>query len=118
MIIHPDVTISKEVTIIGPTVVGSGSRVKKGAVIAHSVLLPGSVVAPWMTIRETLVTARPCRQSARSGGESAPSRAAFHLVGDFCNMEEESWRHPDSVRLREVHQFFNHDLYQFSSRRN
>jgi lipopolysaccharide/colanic/teichoic acid biosynthesis glycosyltransferase len=38
VVIHPDVRIDERVTIVGPAVIGTGSRIAAGAVVAHATI--------------------------------------------------------------------------------
>ena len=55
VIVHDDVVIEENATIAGPALVGAGSRVGAGAVVAQCLLGPGSVVPRNVTIRHRLV---------------------------------------------------------------
>ena len=55
LVIHDRASIDEGTTVIGPTVIGSGASVKKGAIIAHSVLMADSVVPAGSTVRQRAV---------------------------------------------------------------
>jgi lipopolysaccharide/colanic/teichoic acid biosynthesis glycosyltransferase len=55
VIVHDDAVIEENATVAGPALVGAGSRVGAGAVVAQCLLGPGSVVPRGVTIRHRLV---------------------------------------------------------------
>jgi len=56
VVIQQDVTIDEGVTIIGPALVGVGSRIKRDATVAQSVLAAHTVVDEGITIRHRVAT--------------------------------------------------------------
>ena len=63
VILHERVIVEAEATIVGPTVVGSGSRIQRGAIVAQSVLLDDTVVAARAPVRHRVASGR-CSTSA------------------------------------------------------
>jgi lipopolysaccharide/colanic/teichoic acid biosynthesis glycosyltransferase/carbonic anhydrase/acetyltransferase-like protein (isoleucine patch superfamily) len=55
VILHDGVVIEEGATLAGPTVVGAGSRVGAGAVVAQCLLGPGSVLPRGTTVRQRVV---------------------------------------------------------------
>lgn len=74
VIVQERVTVEAGVTIVGPTIVGSGSWIRGGATIAQSVLAPNSVVASKSTIRHRVVSG-DC--STSSAGVEPPPEASY-----------------------------------------
>ena len=42
VIVHADVRLEANVTVVGPAVIGAGSQVRRGAIVAHSVIAAGT----------------------------------------------------------------------------
>ena len=101
LILHEQVTVDEEVTVIGPTVIGAGSHLQRGATIAQAVLAGGTTIDQRDPIRHCIATGQgrhPSRQGAGDGriaafptvrphddgaivacGEATPTRRAlFH----------------------------------------
>ena len=55
VVLHPGVVIGADATVVGPAVIGSGSRVEPGAMVAQCVVGPDSVVAAGLTLRHRAV---------------------------------------------------------------
>ncbi len=51
---HDDVVIEPGATIVGPTVIGAGCRIGKDAIVAQSVLAPGTRVSASGTLRHSI----------------------------------------------------------------
>jgi len=57
LVIHALATVDRDVALIGPTVVGAGSRIGEAATVARSVLWPGARLPPRGTfVRQVLVS--------------------------------------------------------------
>lgn len=52
IVIHPDVEIEENATVLGPAVIGAGARIAAGAVVAHATLGPDCVVPPGQVVRD------------------------------------------------------------------
>jgi lipopolysaccharide/colanic/teichoic acid biosynthesis glycosyltransferase len=52
IVIHPDVEILENATILGPAVIGAGARISAGAVVAHAVIGPDCVVPSGQIVRD------------------------------------------------------------------
>jgi lipopolysaccharide/colanic/teichoic acid biosynthesis glycosyltransferase len=52
IVVHPDAWIDSHATILGPAVVGAGARVNAGAVVAHAIIGPDSVVPANLVVRD------------------------------------------------------------------
>lgn len=70
VVLHDNVVVEPNVTIIGPAVVGEGAHVREGAIIAQCVVAPATVVAAGGRERSRVLT------SAAGGG--APSCEPVH----------------------------------------
>lgn len=55
VVVQSDVVIEPDVVVIGPTVLGSGSRVRRNSVIAQCVVLQGSEVSRETTVRHRVI---------------------------------------------------------------
>lgn len=77
--LHPGVSVARDVTIVGPTAVGSGSRIGAGSMIAQSVLAAGTEVGESATIRQRLVRGK--WSASNVDGEEAVSRLAVPIIG-------------------------------------
>jgi lipopolysaccharide/colanic/teichoic acid biosynthesis glycosyltransferase len=55
VILHDEVVIGPEATVVGPAVIGAGSRVEERAMVAQCVLGPDSVIAPGLTVRHRAI---------------------------------------------------------------
>jgi len=65
IIVQPDVTIDEDVTVIGPTVIGVGSRVRRDCVIAQCLLAGKATLDRGVAVRQQVVGGRyPSRQPA------------------------------------------------------
>ncbi len=58
IVIHDDVQIDRNVSIVGPSVLGPRSRVRQGATVAGSVLASGTHVAPHAAILHRVASGR------------------------------------------------------------
>ena len=72
IVVHDDVTIGEGVTIVGPTLLGAGSRVEAGATVAHCLVFPGAVVLPEASVRQQVVV-------VSSEGLESPKRSSSRL---------------------------------------
>lgn len=54
VVLHDNVCIADGATVVGPTVLGGGSRVGSGAIVAQSVLAPGVTVAEHATVHHSV----------------------------------------------------------------
>ncbi|MBU0719119.1 MAG: hypothetical protein KJ749_12785, partial [Planctomycetes bacterium] len=74
LILHEQVTVDEEVTVIGPTVIGAGSHLQRGATIAQAVVAGGTTIDQREPIRRRVATGQdghPSRQSAGDGRMAA-----------------------------------------------
>jgi lipopolysaccharide/colanic/teichoic acid biosynthesis glycosyltransferase len=55
VVLQDRVVIGPEATVVGPAVIGSGTRVERGAMVAQCVVGPDSTVAPGLTLRHRAV---------------------------------------------------------------
>jgi len=72
VVIHDDVTIAANAVVVGPALLGAGSRVGRGAVVAQCLLMPRGGVAAGATVRHRVLcdgAAADC--PAQRGGPSA-----------------------------------------------
>ncbi len=75
--LQDNVRIGPHATIVGPTVIASGSEVGANAIVAQSVLLPNAVVEAGMTLRHCLTSGRCAAcEAGRSGARPACHVAA------------------------------------------
>ncbi len=51
VVVHPDVLIEENATVLGPALLGAGARIGAGAIVAQSVVGPGCVVPPGERVR-------------------------------------------------------------------
>jgi len=73
VILHQRVTVEAGVTIVGPTVVGGGSRIQCEAVVAQSVLVDNTVVAAGATVRHRVASGRCSASAAATEPPAEPS---------------------------------------------
>jgi lipopolysaccharide/colanic/teichoic acid biosynthesis glycosyltransferase len=71
VIVHSDVVIEENATVLGPALLGAGARIGAGAIVAQSVVGPGCVVAPGERVRQRAVL------PGRTGGGVAASPAGL-----------------------------------------
>ncbi len=102
VIVFPGAVVEEDVRVIGPAVLGAGSRVGRGAVVAQSVLAPGAVVTRGATIRHCMA-AGVC-----SANPTHPSSAVFvpmTPIGGYAPTESGSLvRGEGAGRRQAVHQ--------------
>ncbi|HVQ29951.1 MAG TPA: sugar transferase [Vicinamibacteria bacterium] len=58
VVLHDDVKVGAGVTIVGPALLGAGSVVEEGAVVAQSLVFPEAVVKANTTVRQRVVANR------------------------------------------------------------
>lgn len=71
IVLQSDVTVGERAAIIGPTVVGAGARIGRGAIVAHSVVLP-SVPVPNNAWERQVVVGVPPARAANNPAASEP----------------------------------------------
>lgn len=76
--IQPDVRISPGAVIIGPTILGAGSRIGANAVVAQCVVLPGTLVPEGLSVRHCV--AHDDRLAAKDDGYVLPANPIAHDV--------------------------------------
>lgn len=97
IIIQQDTSIEEGASIIGPTVVGRGSRVGRGSVVAQSVVVKDTTVEPGATWCQRIVTDRhPSHAIEVPGGTetgaSAPGRTGGQpIVPSDPGLEIREW---------------------------
>jgi lipopolysaccharide/colanic/teichoic acid biosynthesis glycosyltransferase len=87
----PDVVLEEDSLVVGPTLLGEGSRVGRGAVVAQCVVLPGTGIPNGTILRQQVVT--PDRLEPRAALPTSPAPAAGtpRMTGHIV---EESPVHP------------------------
>ena len=55
VVVHPDVVIEENVTVLGPALLGAGARIGAGAIVAQSVVGPGCAVAAGERVRHRAI---------------------------------------------------------------
>lgn len=55
VVLHEDVVLEEDATILGPSLVGTGARVGRNAVVAQSLIGPGIVIPPDFAVRHRAV---------------------------------------------------------------
>jgi lipopolysaccharide/colanic/teichoic acid biosynthesis glycosyltransferase len=70
----PGVALEEDSLVVGPTLLGEGSRVGRGAVVAQCVVLPGTDVPDGTILRQQVVT--PERREPRAAMPTSPVPAA------------------------------------------
>jgi lipopolysaccharide/colanic/teichoic acid biosynthesis glycosyltransferase len=76
VIIHPGVILEEEVTIIGPALIGAGSRVGRGATVAQSYLKHGTELLAGVTVRHHVCDGHCVGSFCACGGPAEHSPAA------------------------------------------
>jgi lipopolysaccharide/colanic/teichoic acid biosynthesis glycosyltransferase len=74
VVVHDDVVIDEDVTVIGPTVIGARSHLHRGAVVAQSVVAAGTILPPGTVVRHRVVS-DPLQNP---GGQAHPSDSQGH----------------------------------------
>jgi len=80
IIVQPNTILEQSVKVVGPTLVGSGCRVRRGAVIAQSVLRDGTVVYPNITVRRRVLSGR-CVESVSDISREKPILSSISSTG-------------------------------------
>jgi len=78
LIIQEGASVAEQATVVGPSVLGAGSRVQRAAVVAQSVLAAGSVVAPRSTLRGRVASGHCLACAGPTGG--APDTPRLRLT--------------------------------------
>ena len=86
VVVGEETIIESGVVVVGPTVIGAGSRVGRDAVLAHCVVPPGTDVPAESTVRQRVAAAPAFGEGARVAGSLAPettsSLAVVHELSD------------------------------------
>jgi lipopolysaccharide/colanic/teichoic acid biosynthesis glycosyltransferase len=93
VVIHPDTVVEEGVTVIGPALVGAGSRLGRKATIAQAYLHHGTEVCAGTTVRHHVCEDR-CAGSP--GGREVPPG-----VSTLTALPTERWRAKEMERLAE-----------------
>ncbi|HEY3245446.1 MAG TPA: sugar transferase, partial [Phycisphaerae bacterium] len=80
LVLHERVTVAEAATIVGPSVLGAGCRIGRGAIVAHSVLARNTVVAPGSAIRERFLAGRVPLEHAGSPATSGTCQSDLTLT--------------------------------------
>jgi lipopolysaccharide/colanic/teichoic acid biosynthesis glycosyltransferase len=56
VVLHPGASIDEGATVVGPATLGEGARIERGALVAQSVLAPGTVIPARAIVRHRVVT--------------------------------------------------------------
>ncbi len=98
VIIQAEVTIEEGTTILGPSVIGSGSTVRRGGLVAQSVLAGGTTVSPGAILRHEAAYGK-CGGGA-SGGNGRGAAEGVHFDSTRNQMVRLG---ADATVLRDVH---------------
>lgn len=102
VIVHADVRIGENVTIIGPSIVGAGTCIENGAVIARSILTPGTNVAAGTALQHR-VLGLPCSSLiAGTTPQSGQIPLTVQFPGDRKPANGNADSRGDSLRHRKV----------------
>jgi lipopolysaccharide/colanic/teichoic acid biosynthesis glycosyltransferase len=88
VVVQDGVIIESEATVVGPAVIGAGSRIGRGAIIVQSVVAAGSVVPPGAIIRQRLFGNGT---AAVEGSRIGPAETAVDALSSALpSLEEEA----------------------------
>jgi lipopolysaccharide/colanic/teichoic acid biosynthesis glycosyltransferase len=87
VVLHPGVSIAEDVTVIGPSVIGTNARLERGSVVAQSVVGAGAVVPAGFVLRHRVATDSAALTSATDDQER-PSRVAGNRADSPMLREE------------------------------
>ena len=85
VVVDADAVVEERAVVIGPCVVGRGSRVGADAVLAQSVVVPGTEVPAGAVARQRVVTA--AQVAAGTLVDDAVSREPAHPIGEVREMD-------------------------------
>ena len=102
VIVHADVQIGENVTIIGPSIVGAGACIEKGAVIARSILTPGTHVAAGTTLQHRVAWLPRSSSIVGTTPQSGQMPLTVHLPGNRQSASGNADSQADSLRHRKV----------------
>ena len=85
VILHPRVILEDDVTIIGRAVVGPGSRIRRGSVVAQSVLTANATIGPDARIRRRVTDVGHGEDPTTSSSPTSPLSEMIGLVDDGFN---------------------------------
>ncbi len=80
MVIQADVTVEEDVTIVGPALVGAGSRLRKGSTVAQAVLASRTDISPKTTILHQVVAGHCSGDMAHEAYWPEPSGDAVGIL--------------------------------------
>ncbi|HEY3243949.1 MAG TPA: sugar transferase, partial [Phycisphaerae bacterium] len=106
LVLHERVTVAEAATIVGPSVLGAGCRIGRGAIVAHSVLARNTVVAPGSAIRERFLAGRVPLEHAGSPAATGTCHSDLTLTVANSRRGRRSWVSSDMCAAsRGVYQF-------------
>lgn len=85
VVLHPRVILEDDVTIIGRAVVGPGSLIRRGSVVAQSVLTANATVGPDAKIRHRVTAVGRVEDPTASSSPISPLSEMIGLVDDGLN---------------------------------
>ena len=84
VILHDGVKVWAGATIVGPTVVGSGSVIEGGTIVAQSVLAPETLVESGMTLRHCIASGRCWGPTAEAPASLKADVVALDGATGYC----------------------------------
>ena len=105
VVLHDDVVIADDAVVVGPTIIGSGARIQRQAMVAQSVISSRTEIPAYARVSHRVVVKydddTPFTPSdARPVGRAA--RASEHLSTDVGNLRDERRRPARYPRVKAV----------------
>ena len=108
VVLHDDVVIADDAVVVGPTIIGSGARIERRAIVAQSVISPRTEIPAYARVNHRVVVkyvkydddTRFTRSDARPVRHGPP--ASEHLSTDVGDVRDERRRPAGYPRVKAV----------------